>query len=83
MDKANFRDALLVVKRGRGKAFDKKLVKPFVKETKTVDFKVEADSLIKDIAEVVKDNRLYKKSEIVVGLKINGKDINFQKEIKF
>jgi hypothetical protein len=86
MKKADFRVALGNVKRGRGKASDKKVVKPIkpiVKETKPLDYKIETDSLIQDIAEVVKDNLLYKKSKIVVGLKINGKDINFQKEIKF
>jgi hypothetical protein len=85
MKKADFRMALSNVKRGRQKYSDKKAVKPIkpiVKVTKPVDYKVEADSLIQDIAEVVKDNLLYKKSKIVVGLKINGKDINFQKEIK-
>jgi hypothetical protein len=86
MEKADFRIALSnVKKRGPGKASYKtsKPIKPFVKETKPVDLKVETDSLIQEIAEVVKENRLYKKSKIVVGLKINGKDINFQKEIKF
>jgi hypothetical protein len=85
MEKADFRVALSNVKRGRQKYSDKKdakPIKPIVKGTKPVDYKVEADSLIQDIAEVVKDNLLYKKSKIVVGLKINGKDINFQKELK-
>lgn len=79
MDKANFRGALGLVKRGRGKASSKK---PVVKETKQVDYKVEADTLIQDITEIVKDNLLYKKSKISVGVKINGKDINFQKDFK-
>ncbi len=80
MDKADFRGALLDGKRGRGKSSGKK---PVVKETKQVDYKAEAESLIQDITEIVKDNRLYKKSKISVGVRINGKDINFQKEIKF
>ncbi len=79
MEKADFRGALLEGKRPHGKASGKKSV---AKETKQVDYKVEAESLIQDITEIVKDNRLYKKSKIVVGLKINGKDINLQKEIK-
>jgi len=78
MEKADFRGALLDGKRGRGKASSKP-VKPI---SKPIDSKVEVDSLIQDITDVVKDNRLYKKSKIVVGLKINGKDINFQKEMK-
>jgi len=82
MEKADFRGALLEGKRRHGKASGKKPIKPVVKETKQVDYKVEAESLIQDIIEIVKDNRLYKKSKIVVGLKINGKDINLQKEIK-
>lgn len=83
MESANFRGALLVVKRGRGKVSGKKHVKPVAKETRQVDYKVEADTLIQDITEIVKDNRLFKKSKINVGVRINGKDINFQKEIKF
>ena len=83
MENANFRGALLVVKRGRGKETGKKPVKPIAKETRQVDYKVEADTLIQDITEIVKDNLLYKKSKISVGVKINGKDINLQKEIKF
>jgi hypothetical protein len=77
MDKADFRGALLDGKRGRGKA-SAKPVKPI---SKPIDSKVEADSLIQDITDVVKYNRLYKKSKIVIGLKINGKDINFQKDL--
>jgi hypothetical protein len=84
MDKADFRGALGIIKRGRGKASDKivaKPIKPIVKETKPVDFKVEVDSLIGEIAEVIKESLLHKNSKIVVGLKINGKDINFQKNL--
>jgi len=83
MENANFRGVLLVVKRGRVKVSGKKPVKPVAKETRQVDYKVEADTLIQDITEIVKDNRLFKKSKINVGVRINGKDINFQKEIKF
>ena len=79
---ADFRGALLVVRKGRGKAPIKKPIKTIIKEVTPVDFKIEADTLIQEITEVVKDNRLYKKSKIHVGVKINGKDINFQKELK-
>jgi hypothetical protein len=80
MEKADFRGALVDIKIGRGnKSFKPKKVT----ETKPIDPKKEVDLLTKEIAEVVKENRLYKKSKISVGLKINGKDINFQKEIKF
>ena len=87
MNNADFRVALdNLKKRGRGKASDKKAgkhIRPIVKEIKPVDFKFETDSLIQDIAEVVKESLLRKNSKIVVGLKINGKDINFQKNISF
>lgn len=86
MEKADFRVALGNGKRGRHTASGKKVtkpIKPIVKETKPIDYKAETDSLIEEIADVVKENLLYKKSKISVGLKINGKDINFQKKIKF
>lgn len=86
MSKADFRVALGNGKRGRHTASDKKAakpIKPIVKETKPVDYKIETDSLIEEIAEVVKESLLRKNSKIVVGLKINGKDINFQKNISF
>ncbi|MCX6164214.1 MAG: hypothetical protein NTU73_05035 [Ignavibacteriae bacterium] len=83
---ADFRIALINVKRGRQKYSDKmvtQLKKKIVKETKPVDYKVEADALIQEIGEVVLDNRLIKNSKIVVGLKINGKNFDIQKNISF
>lgn len=82
MNKADFRGTLLDVKRGRGKA-SAKPIKPIVKKTKPIDYKAETDSLIEEIADVVKESLLRKNSKIVVGLKINGKYINFQKNISF
>lgn len=78
MEKANFREALANIHVGRGN----KSIKP-KKVTTEINPKQEADYLIGEIADVIKDNRLYKKSKINVGLKINGKNFNFQKEIKF
>lgn len=78
MEKANFREALANIHVGRGY----KSVKP-KKVTTEINPKQETDYLISEIADVIKDNRLYKKSKIVVGLKINGKNFNFQKDLKF
>ena len=53
------------------------------KANKSKDPKTEAEELSVEIAEVVKDNRLFKSNKIVIGLKVNGKNFNFQKNLNF
>lgn len=77
MEKANFRGALVNEKVGRGHKSKKQ-----VAEVKPIGPKKEAESIAQEISEVIKDNRLYKQSKINVSLKINGKNFDFQKEIK-
>jgi len=72
---ADFREAYY-----RSKMIFKKPVKV---EKKPVDFKVESEGLTQEIADVIKETSLFKKSKISVGLKITGKNFNFQKNISF
>jgi hypothetical protein len=53
------------------------------KAGKSKDAKTEAEELSMEIADVVKDNRLFKSNKIVIGLKVNGKNFNFQKNLSF
>jgi hypothetical protein len=78
-EKADFR---VVIKNARKEKADKPERKKAFAEIKPLDYKKETELLTSEISEVVKENLLYKKSKIVVGIRINGKDINFQKEIK-
>lgn len=50
-------------------------------EKKPVDIKAETEGLIQEIAEVIKENSLFKNNKISVGLKVSGKNINYQKSI--
>lgn len=77
MENADFRGALVKMKVGRGGKYKKPTI-----EAKPTDQKKEAESIVNEISEVIKDNRLYKQSKINVRLKINGKGFDFQKEIK-
>jgi hypothetical protein len=45
--------------------------------------KAEAEELIKDITEAIKDNTLFKNHKITLGLKISDKNFDFKKELKF
>lgn len=85
-EKADFRDAIF---RSRLKSLKKIYGKPIyfptagMKETKPVDAKKETELLTQEIAEVIKDNRLFKNSKITIGLKINGKNVDFKKNMSF
>lgn len=72
-EKADFREAY----------YNKKQVfrMPVRMEKKPVDLKVETESLSEDIADVIKDNSLFKNSKITVSLKITGKNIDIKKSI--
>jgi hypothetical protein len=72
---ANFREANIHKQRG--------YKKPVRVEKKLVDFKVESKSLAEEITDAIKDTSLFKNSKITVGLKVSGKNFDFQKSINF
>jgi hypothetical protein len=85
MEKADFRIALSSVQRGRRRLSDKKVAKPkkIITEAKPVDFKLEVEGITQDIIETLKESRLFKTSNIKIGLKVDGKNNNFQKNLNF
>lgn len=80
MKDADFREVHKNKKVRGHKPFTKK---KSVKKESELDPKLETDTIMYELNEVVKDSRLYKNAKIVIGVKINGKNINFRKEIKF
>ena len=57
--------------------------KPANKIKESIDYKAESEGLTKDIAEVIEESLLFKNNKIKVGIKINGKNFDFQKNISF
>jgi hypothetical protein len=84
-EKADFRIALCRIKRGRRKLSDIQVgkSKKTIVEEKAVDFKREAELLTQEIVETINESRLSKNSKILVGLKVDGKDSNFHKNLSF
>ena len=74
-EKADFRETIFR-KRSGSKI-------PIRTEKKPVDFKVETENLIQEIIETIEESHLVKNSKIKVGLKVNGKNLNFQKNLSF
>jgi hypothetical protein len=74
-EKADFREAY----------YNKKPVykKPIQTVKKSLDFKVESESLTEEIADVIKETSLFKNSKISVGLKVSRKNFDFKKNINF
>ncbi|MBI5403889.1 MAG: hypothetical protein HY959_10855 [Ignavibacteriae bacterium] len=57
--------------------------KKITEKKKDINLKKEIETILFDIGEVVKENRLYKKNKILIQMKMEGKNYTFQKEIKF
>jgi len=50
---------------------------------KPVDTKKESEILAKDLEEIIRENPLFKNYKILVGLKVNDKNFEYKKELKF
>jgi|WetSurMetagenome_2_1015567.scaffolds.fasta_scaffold161180_2 hypothetical protein len=59
------------------------IIKSNKSKNKPRNFQKESESLVKEIAEDIKESSLYDKHKISFGLKISGKNFNFHKDLKF
>lgn len=84
-DEADFREAIFKSRiKNIKKLYGKSPYFPKTeKEPKPIDTKKETELLTQEIAEVIKENRLFKNSKITVGVKINGKNLDFKKNLNF
>lgn len=57
--------------------------KPAREEKKPVDFKSESEGLANEIIDVIKESPSFKNIKIALGIKISGKNFNFDKKINF
>ena len=86
MDNADFRKIIFKERTGFPKGIPKKYalaLKNMPQEKKQIDYKKEAEDLIQEIADVVRDNRLTKTNKVFIGLKVNGKNFDFNKSLNF
>lgn len=84
MKDADFRPVSIKLKSVKNKPAIKKLNDlDKSKGKKQFDSKFEIEEMSNDIAEVVKDSRLYSNSKIIIGVTVKGKDTNLQKSLKF
>jgi len=84
MKGADFRPVSLNYKSAKNKPAVKKLNDlDKNKGKKQIDSKYEIEEMAKDIAEVVRDNRLYLNTRITIGVTVKGKDTNLQKSLNF
>jgi hypothetical protein len=84
--KADFREALFKFKiRDYKRLYGKNgiLKKSEEKDKKPLDVKKETEYLVREIIDVIKETRSFKENKISLNLKINGKDIDFKKNINF
>lgn len=85
IDKADFRNAIIQARIKLPNKF--KLAKLYpehfkIKESKPVDNKKEAETLFKDIVELVKEDYLGKMKKVSLKMEINGKNFTFKKSIE-
>jgi hypothetical protein len=81
LKKANFSVIVNRIKQEKAKKYVNK--KSLPEKKKEINPVREIETILFEIGEVVKENLLYKNNKIVVGVKISGKNYNYQKEIKF
>jgi hypothetical protein len=75
IDKADFREAYYRYKLN--------MIKPVRVEKKPIDFKAETEGLTQEIIDVIKETHSFKNLKVNLGLKVSGKNFNFQKNINF
>jgi|WetSurMetagenome_2_1015567.scaffolds.fasta_scaffold531431_1 hypothetical protein len=79
-DKADFRQ--VIYGKPDGSESDNMLLQK-VRAIKPLDSKKESEVLVQDLIEVIKENGLFKKHKISIGLKISDKKFDFKKNMKF